>query len=94
MGNHHASCMGKRQRSTHLNNGSRANMKTPYDKKKSKRNMSATFNLIDTDVAVEQLNINTATEEELMTLSGINRTTAHNIVEHRRQIGAFKVGPS
>lgn len=36
------------------------------------------------------VNINTATEEELMTLSGINRQTAANIVNYRRQIGAFR----
>ena len=36
------------------------------------------------------LNVNVATEEELMTLPGINRHTAHNIVEYRKQIGAFK----
>ena len=46
---------------------------------------------IDTaNVNYEQLNINAATEEELMTLPEINRITAHNIVEYRRQIGAFK----
>ena len=39
---------------------------------------------------LELLNVNTATEEELMTLPGINRHTAHNIVEYRKQIGAFK----
>ena len=32
----------------------------------------------------------TATEEELMTLPGINRQTAKNIVEYRSQIGRFK----
>ncbi|XP_012281049.1 endonuclease/exonuclease/phosphatase family domain-containing protein 1 isoform X2 [Orussus abietinus] len=37
----------------------------------------------------DQLNVNTATEEELMTLPGINRTIAANIVNHRRLIGRF-----
>jgi len=32
----------------------------------------------------------TASEEELMTLPGINRATAKNIVEYRQQIGSFK----
>jgi competence ComEA-like helix-hairpin-helix protein len=36
------------------------------------------------------ININYAVEEELMTLPGINRTTAQNIIEYRRQIGGFK----
>jgi len=59
-----------------------------------RRNLSAVFNMADmaTDegIVMEQLNINTATEEELMTLPGINRDTAHNIVEYRKQIGSFK----
>lgn len=40
--------------------------------------------------STDLVNINTATEEELMTLSGINRQTAVNIVTYRRQIGAFR----
>lgn len=36
------------------------------------------------------ININTATEEQLMTLSGINRQTAQNIVEYRQHIGGFR----
>lgn len=32
----------------------------------------------------------TATEEEFMTLPGINRATAHNIIDYRQQIGVFK----
>lgn len=35
----------------------------------------------------EQLNINLAMEEELMTLPGINRNTARNIVQYRKEIG-------
>lgn len=60
--------------------------------KAHKRNLSAAFNLAEQDkeVSVGLLNINTATEEELMTLPGINRQTAHNIIEYRGKIGAFK----
>lgn len=36
------------------------------------------------------MNINFATEEELMTLPGINRAVARSIVEHRKAIGRFK----
>lgn len=36
------------------------------------------------------MDINIATEEELMTLTGITRAIAHEIVEHRNKIGAFK----
>lgn len=39
---------------------------------------------------VVKLDINLATEEELMTLTGITRSIAHEIIEHRNAIGAFK----
>ena len=57
-----------------------------------RRNLSAAFNLAEmaADISMEQMNINTATEEELMTLPGINRQTAVNIVDYRLQIGGFK----
>ncbi|XP_048402739.1 endonuclease/exonuclease/phosphatase family domain-containing protein 1-like [Stegostoma tigrinum] len=42
------------------------------------------------DAACCRVNINTATEEELMTLQGIGRTLAHNIVVHRHKIGGFR----
>ena len=42
------------------------------------------------DINVDQIDINRATEEELMTLPGINRQTARNIIEYRKQIGAYK----
>jgi competence ComEA-like helix-hairpin-helix protein len=35
------------------------------------------------------MNINIATEEELMTLPGITRAVAQSIVEYRRAIGRF-----
>ena len=38
----------------------------------------------------ERLNINTATEEELMTLPGVNRPVARSIVEYRDCIGASR----
>lgn len=37
----------------------------------------------------DQLNLNTASEDELMTLPGISRQTAQNIVSHRSAIGGF-----
>ena len=59
-----------------------------------RRNLSAAFNFSEADPDVsfmsELININTATEEELMTLSGINRQTAQNIVDYRRVIGGFR----
>lgn len=58
-----------------------------------KRNLSAAFNmsaLLGDDSGQNLLNINYATEEELMTLPGISRTTAKGIIEYRRKIGGFK----
>lgn len=61
-----------------------------------RRNLSAAFSFPDAEaicLGSDLLNINTATEEELMTLPGINRQTSQNIVEYRRQIDGFrKVG--
>jgi len=42
------------------------------------------------DTATELVNINTATEEELMTLRGVTRTTARAIVEHRVAISGYR----
>ncbi|CAL1281180.1 unnamed protein product [Larinioides sclopetarius] len=53
-------------------------------------NLSATFHVLDSDLRWDLLNINTATEEQLMTLPGINRVTAENIIEYRQRIGGFK----
>uniref|UniRef100_H2YKC6 Endonuclease/exonuclease/phosphatase domain-containing protein n=1 Tax=Ciona savignyi TaxID=51511 RepID=H2YKC6_CIOSA len=36
------------------------------------------------------IDINTATEEDLMTLPTVGRVVAHNIVEYRRKIGGFR----
>ncbi|KAF7991882.1 hypothetical protein HCN44_010683 [Aphidius gifuensis] len=56
---------------------------------KNSKNLSHTFSLVDESLKAQQLNINTATEEELMTLPGINRILAEKIVNHRRLIGRF-----
>lgn len=53
------------------------------------KNLSHTFTYIEGGLKVDQLNLNTATEEELMTLPGINRAVARNIVNHRKAIGRF-----
>lgn len=52
--------------------------------------LSAAFTIPENDLKTDLLNINTASEEELMTLPGISRQIAQNIVEHRRAIGRFK----
>ncbi|XP_004840353.1 endonuclease/exonuclease/phosphatase family domain-containing protein 1 isoform X3 [Heterocephalus glaber] len=54
------------------------------------RKFSAACNFSNILVNQERLNINTATEEELMTLPGVTRVVAHSIVEYREYIGGFK----
>lgn len=71
----------------------RLSLKTPFhtrSKALSKKNLSHSFSFIDENSKIEKLNINYATEEELMTLSGITRQLAQAIVEHRKAIGRFK----
>lgn len=70
----------------------RKSLRSPFPRR-SKSNhstLSHTFNLMDSEDRVELLNINIATEEELMTLPGINREVAKSIVDHRKAIGRFK----
>lgn len=54
------------------------------------RDLSAAFNLLDYDAKINLVNINTAPEEELMTLSGVSRSVAKNIVDYRNTIGGFR----
>lgn len=54
------------------------------------RKFSAACNFSNILVNQERLNINTATEEELMTLPGVTRAVARSIVEYRDYIGGFK----
>ncbi|XP_006124119.2 endonuclease/exonuclease/phosphatase family domain-containing protein 1 [Pelodiscus sinensis] len=54
------------------------------------RKFSAACNFSHILVNQERLNINSATEEELMTLPGITRPVAQSIVEYREYIGGFK----
>ncbi|KAK6491666.1 endonuclease/exonuclease/phosphatase family domain-containing protein 1-like isoform X1 [Huso huso] len=64
--------------------------KDPADLCHNKRKFSAACNFSNILVNQERLNINTATEEEMMTLPGVNRMVAQNIVEYRERIGGFK----
>ncbi|KAG1666218.1 Endonuclease/exonuclease/phosphatase family domain-containing protein 1 [Nymphon striatum] len=64
-----------------------------FRKKKSDphKDLSATFHVLDVNMMQNNLlNINVASEEELMTLPGITRATARDIVEYRHAIGSFK----
>ncbi|KAL4629667.1 endonuclease/exonuclease/phosphatase family domain-containing protein 1-like [Arapaima gigas] len=62
----------------------------PMDSCEKKRKFSATCNFSNVLVNQERVNINSATEEELMTLPGVNRTVARSIVEYRARIGGFR----
>ncbi|XP_056376458.1 endonuclease/exonuclease/phosphatase family domain-containing protein 1 isoform X1 [Hyla sarda] len=64
--------------------------KDPSDLCQKNRKFSAACNFSNILVSQERLNINTATEEELMTLPGVTRQVAQNIVEYREYIGGFK----
>ncbi|KAM4539811.1 endonuclease/exonuclease/phosphatase family domain-containing protein 1 [Odontesthes bonariensis] len=64
--------------------------KDPTDFSGNKRKFSAACNFGNITVNQERLNINTATEEELMTLPGVSRAVAQHIVEYRDCIGGFK----
>lgn len=64
--------------------------KDPTDLCHGTRKFSAACNFSHILVNQERININTATEEELMTLPGVNRGVAQNIVEYRECIGGFK----
>ncbi|CAL1541352.1 unnamed protein product, partial [Lymnaea stagnalis] len=79
----------------HLNSDMDMSTSTSTPKKKGHhRNLSAAFNLsvIDDSNKHEKnlVNINTATEEELMTLPGINRSIAKNVIDYRNHIGGFR----
>ncbi|KAJ8726094.1 hypothetical protein PYW07_000792 [Mythimna separata] len=58
--------------------------------KLNKSSLSHTFSLPPSEDYPELMNVNTATEEQLMTLPGVNRQLAREIVRHRQMIGRFK----
>lgn len=58
--------------------------------KLNKSSLSHTFNLPPSEEYPELMNVNTATEEQLMTLPGVNRQLAQEIVRYRQMIGRFK----
>lgn len=58
--------------------------------KLNKSSLSHTFSLPASEEYPELMNVNTATEEQLMTLPGVGRQLAREIVRHRQVIGRFK----
>lgn len=57
---------------------------------RSRRLVNGDVNCDDSDPLYGRLDINAATAEELMTLPGINRSAATNVVLYRAQIGGFR----
>lgn len=55
----------------------------------SKSGLSYTFSMVPGEPP-ELMDVNVATEEQLMTLPGVTRQLARDIVKHRRLIGRFK----
>jgi len=45
--------------------------------------------VVEVDESIEMVNINTASSEELQTLSGIGEVIAERIIEYREQYGYF-----
>ncbi|XP_014272434.1 endonuclease/exonuclease/phosphatase family domain-containing protein 1 isoform X1 [Halyomorpha halys] len=67
----------------------RRSFRSPFRRTSTQGTLSATFNFIEPNMKLNQLNINVATEEELMTLPGVTRGVAKNIIEYRNVIGKF-----
>ncbi|XP_061738569.1 endonuclease/exonuclease/phosphatase family domain-containing protein 1-like [Nerophis ophidion] len=64
--------------------------RAPGDVSGKRRKLSAACNFGSVLVRQERLNINAASEEELMTLPGVDRSVARSIVQYRDRIGGFK----
>ncbi|XP_005988009.1 endonuclease/exonuclease/phosphatase family domain-containing protein 1 isoform X2 [Latimeria chalumnae] len=58
--------------------------------KDKKHHLSAACNFSDVFISDNRMDINLASEEDLMTLPGIDRSLAHNIVVYRDKIGRFR----
>ncbi|XP_022820506.1 endonuclease/exonuclease/phosphatase family domain-containing protein 1-like isoform X2 [Spodoptera litura] len=83
--------MGQSQSSVLSKSGRRSSFRRFVRRSKlNKSSLSHTFNLPPSDDYPELMNVNTATEEQLMTLPGVNRQLAREIVRHRQMIGRFK----
>ena len=63
-----------------------SDMITISEKKLEDLNEQKSEDYFDDDNANEKININTASKEELMTLSGVGEQTANKIIEYRKNI--------
>ncbi|XP_022080279.1 endonuclease/exonuclease/phosphatase family domain-containing protein 1-like isoform X2 [Acanthaster planci] len=80
-----SSCCGRRPNKRRLHS---PNERVAY--KKGKQGVSASYNAQEFDMTFNLMNINEATEEELMTLHGVTRNIARNIISYRHHIGGFR----
>ncbi|CAH2234697.1 endonuclease/exonuclease/phosphatase family domain-containing protein 1-like isoform X2 [Pararge aegeria] len=77
--------------SSNWSKGSRRSFRSFARRSKlNKSSLSHTFSLPPSEEYPELMNVNTATEEQLMTLPGVSRQLAQEIVRHRQMIGRFK----
>lgn len=77
--------------SSNRSKGSRRSFRSFVRRSKfNKSSLSHTFSLPPSEEYPELMNVNTATEEQLMTLPGVSRQLAQQIVRHRQMIGRFK----
>lgn len=60
----------------------------PYESELEARDFSEDINISDEES--DKININTATKDELMTLSGIGESKAEDIITYREEHGGFK----
>lgn len=63
---------------------------TNNSNKKESQNTNTTTNESSLEQTSGLVNINTATKEELMTVSGIGETKADAIIKYRKEVGLFK----
>ncbi|KAJ0181593.1 hypothetical protein K1T71_002315 [Dendrolimus kikuchii] len=83
--------MGQSSSSMRSKGGRQRSFRTFVRRNKlNKSSLSHTFSLPPSEEYPELMNVNTATEEQLMTLPGVSRQLAREIVRHRQMIGRFK----
>lgn len=83
--------MGQSSSSMRSKGGRQRSFRTFVRRNKlNKSSLSHTFSLPPSEEYPELMNVNTATEEQLMTLPGVTRQLAREIVRHRQMIGRFK----
>ncbi|CAG0918500.1 unnamed protein product [Notodromas monacha] len=67
-----------------------SSMRLSFAAKKKAKKSEAVLHHSESIATIDKMDINVASEEELMTLSGIDRSLAKNIVNYRNLIGGFR----